>query len=140
MPPAVDDEQSLDVCRRAVAAFNANDTAAFESLFTPGIKRHDLARVIDDFEGREHVSGFLGLLRTAFPDLHIEIEDAFASGKRVAMRLTFSGTHLGPLLGAEASGRRISFSGVNLYRLEDGRIAETWQLTDWAGALRQANR
>jgi steroid delta-isomerase-like uncharacterized protein len=132
------DDESLDVCRRAVAAFNANDTAAFETLFTPNIKRHDLARVIDDFTGREHVAGFLNLLRTALPDFHIEIEDAFAAGNRVAMRLTFSGTHQGDLLGAAPTGKRISFTGVNLYRLEDGRIAETWQMTDWAGALRQA--
>jgi steroid delta-isomerase-like uncharacterized protein len=123
---------------RAVAAFNANNPAAFEALFTPDIKRHDLAGVIDDFTGREHVSGFLNLLRTALPDLHIEVEDAFATEDRVAMRLTFSGTHLGDLLGTAPTGKVISFTGVNLYRLEDGRIAETWQLTDWAGALRQA--
>ncbi|HLF78814.1 MAG TPA: ester cyclase [Dehalococcoidia bacterium] len=127
------------VCMRAVAAFNANDPAAFEALFTPGIKRHDLARVIDDFAGREHVSGFLNLLRTALPDLHIEVEDAFATDDRVALRLTFSGTHEGELLGAAPTGKRIAFTGVNLYRLEDGKIAETWQLTDWAGALRQAS-
>lgn len=133
----MDEKQSLEVCRRAVAAFNANNPSAFEALFTPDIQRHDLARVIDDFEGREHVSGFLGLLRTAMPDLHIEIEDAFAHDNRVAMRLNFHGTHQGDLLGAAPTGKQISFTGMNMYRLEDGRIAETWQLTDWAGALRQ---
>ncbi len=128
---------SLEVCTRAVAAFNADDPAAFEALFTPDIKRHDLQGVIDDWQGRENVAGFLRLLRTALPDLHIEIEDAFGADNRVAMHLTFSGTHMGELLGASPTGKRIVFKGVNLYRLEDGKIAETWQMTDWAGALRQ---
>jgi steroid delta-isomerase-like uncharacterized protein len=138
MLSGMDEDQSLEVCRRAVAAFNANDPSAFEALFTPDITRHDLARVIDDFTGREHVGGFLSLLRTAMPDLRIEIEDAFAQGNRVAMHLSFSGTHQGDLLGVAPTGKRITFSGVNLYRLAGGRIAETWQMTDWAGALRQA--
>jgi len=133
----VTERDSLDVCTRAVAAFNANDPAAFEALFTPDIKRHDLQGVIDDWEGRENVTGFLNLLRTALPDLHIEIEDAFGHEDRVAMHLTFSGTHEGELLGAAPTGKRIVFKGVNLYRLEDGKIAETWQMTDWAGAMRQ---
>ncbi len=131
------DHQSLEVCTNAVAAFNANDPAAFEALFTPDIKRHDLQGAIDDWQGRENVTGFLNLLRTAMPDLHIEIEDAFDSGDRVAMHLTFSGTHNGELLGVAPSGKSIAFKGVNLYRLEGGKIAETWQMTDWSGALRQ---
>ncbi len=131
------DTDSLEVCKQAVAAFNANNPAAFEALFTPDIKRHDLQRVIDDWEGRDNVTVFLNLLRTAMPDLHIEVEDAFSAGDRVAMHLTFSGTHNGELLGVQPTGKSIAFKGVNLYRLEEGRIAETWQMTDWAGAMRQ---
>jgi steroid delta-isomerase-like uncharacterized protein len=73
-----------------------------------------------------------------FPDVHLEIEDVFATDAgRAALRLTITGTQDGELLGVPPTGRRVSFTTINLYRIEDGRIAETWQMIDWAGALRQ---
>jgi len=124
--------------RRAVDAFNRNDTYQFGELYAPDIVRHDLANVIDRIEGVSGVQGYLGLLRTALPDLQIELSDVFANDEgRVATRLTFTGTHLGELLGVAPTGKKVTFTGVNLYRIADGRMAETWQLTDWAGALRQ---
>src|SRR4051794_10952341 len=133
-------EENVALIRRAVAAFNSNDIASFPSLYAPDIVRHDLAGVIDEVSGHDGVQTYLGILRNAFPDLHIELEDVFANDEgRVATRLTFTGTHLGELLGVAPTGRRVSFSGVNLYRIANGLMAETWQLTDWAGALRQVS-
>jgi steroid delta-isomerase-like uncharacterized protein len=130
---------NVAVCVRAVEVFNRNDLAAFDTVYAPGIVRHDVAGVLDAIEGHAGVAGFLNLLRQALPDLQIEVEEAFGSdtGDMVAMRLRFRGTHEGDLLGAPPTGRRISFATMNMYRIADGRIAETWQLTDWAGALRQ---
>jgi steroid delta-isomerase-like uncharacterized protein len=129
---------NVAVCVRAVGVFNRNDTAAFDDVYAPNIVRHDVAGVLDQIEGHAGVAGFLSLLKGALPDLQIEIEEAFGSDNdMVAMRLRFTGTHQGDLLGAPPTGRRVSFATMNMYRIESGRIAETWQLTDWAGALRQ---
>jgi len=128
----------IALIRRAVDAFNRNDTSQFAELYAPDIVRHDLANVIDQIEGVSGVAGYLALLRTALPDLHIELSDVFANDEgRVATRLTFTGTHLGELLGVAPTGKKVTFTGVNLYRIEGARMAETWQLTDWAGALKQ---
>ena len=129
---------NVAVCVRAVEVFNRNDAAAFDEVYAPDIVRHDVAGVLAQIEGHAGVAGFLGLLRQALPDLQIEIEEAFGSDTNmVAMRLRFNGTHEGDLLGAPPTGRRVSFATMNMYRIAGGRIAETWQLTDWAGALRQ---
>jgi steroid delta-isomerase-like uncharacterized protein len=129
---------NVAICVQAVEVFNRNDLAAFGEVYAPDIVRHDVAGVLDAIEGHEGVAGFLALLRQALPDLHVDVEEAFGSDDNmVAMRLRFSGTHEGDLLGAPPTGRRVSFATMNMYRLVDGRIAETWQLTDWAGALRQ---
>lgn len=71
------------------------------------------------------------------PDLRVDIEDIFASGDRVVVREVNRGTHSGPFLGVEPTGRTVEFSGINIYRIEKGRVAETWQHIDWHGALRQ---
>ena len=129
---------NVAVCVRAVEVFNRSDLAAFDSVYAPDIVRHDVAGVLDAIEGHAGVAGFLQLLRQALPDLHVEVEEAFGSDSdMVAMRLRFSGTHQGDLLGAPPTGRHVSFATMNMYRIVEGRIAETWQLTDWAGALRQ---
>lgn len=47
------------------------------------------------------------------------------------------GTHEGPLFGREATGRRFTVNEMNIYRLEDAKIAETWQLVDIAGFMNQ---
>jgi serine/threonine protein kinase len=44
----------------------------------------------------------------------------------VVARLTYSGTHQGELFGIEPTGRRVSYVGVALFRIVDGRIAEGW--------------
>ncbi len=131
------EEQNKDVIRQAIDAMNRGDPAAVGKLVAPGFVRHDLARMVADVRGGEGVTDFLRMLQSAAPDLVMRIEDIFATGDRVALRLTMEGTHQGELLGVAPTGKRIEIGGINIYRFEDGKIAETWQLTDWAGMLRQ---
>src|SRR5579862_10032533 len=50
------------------------------------------------------------VIRLGFPDLHARIDDLVAEGDRVAVRLTFRGTHQGEFLGVPATGRTVSRS------------------------------
>jgi steroid delta-isomerase-like uncharacterized protein len=131
-------EQHVDVVRWIYDAINADDGAALGELLAADMVRHDLTDVIANSEGGAEVTNFLHMLREAMPDLHMKLEDAFESdGGRVAARVTLSGTHTGPFLGAEPGGKHVSFAAITLYRIEDGRAREAWSLVDWAGALRQ---
>ncbi len=64
--------------------------------------------------------------RTAFPDVHLEIEEMLAEGDLVAFRFTMSGTHSGLFQGFEPTGKRISVPGLDLVRLKDGLLTEHW--------------
>ena len=75
--------------------------------------------------------------RTAFPDQRLTVDDLFAEGGRVAVRFTLRGTHLGPLLDLPPTGRRVEVSGVAIYRVAGGRIAEGWVGFDLPGLLDQ---
>jgi predicted ester cyclase len=81
------------------------------------------------------------LLRTAFPDLRIELTDQFAEGDRVCSRWTAYGTHSGPLNlptgPLEPSGNAIEFDEMRIDRDVDGRIAESWFLPDRMTLWRQ---
>jgi len=72
------------------------------------------------------------VIRTGFPDLHARIDDLVAEGDRVAVRLTFRGTHQGEFLGVRATGRTVEYVSHEFYRFADGLVAEEWICSDLA--------
>jgi predicted ester cyclase len=76
-------------------------------------------------------------LKTAFPDLHYAIDDAFESGDRIVHRLTGSGTMKGDFMGMPATGKRATWTEIHIGRLANGRLAEHWGLVDQQGMLAQ---
>jgi len=90
-------------------------------------------RVVDPIRSRQRFSS----LFTAFPDFHRTKVDAIAEGDRVVARYTVTGTHQGEFMGVPATGKKVSFSWITIYRIADGKIAEEWLLFDQLGLLQQ---
>ena len=80
---------------------------------------------------------FLAGFVEAFPDLKITVEDAVAEGDRVAQRVHFEGTHTGEFQGLPPTHRKVAFSGLELNRFVDGRVAEHWFQMDALTLLQQ---
>ncbi|ABK53482.1 protein of unknown function DUF1486 [Acidothermus cellulolyticus 11B] len=76
-------------------------------------------------------------LRGVFPDLRVTIEDIVFSGDRVVVRSVSRGTHTGELLGVRGTGKQIEFRAIDIHRLENGRIVQTWHLEDYFGIALQ---
>jgi steroid delta-isomerase-like uncharacterized protein len=87
--------------------------------------------------GPEGLKPIVAAIRTGFPDLHFRIEDVVATPDRVVARTLMTGTHLAPLFDLAPTGRRISVSQINIERIEAGRIAEHWRVTDELTMRRQ---
>ena len=73
---------------------------------------------------------FWGPFCGAFPDLRISVDDVIAEGDKVAVRISFAGTHAGDHLGAPATGNAVAATGLILMRWSDGQIAEAWNEFD----------
>jgi len=76
----------------------------------------------------------------AFPDTHHEINDLIAQGDRVVLRTTARATHRGRFEGIEPTGRSVEFTGLVVYRIKDGRIAESWGEIDFLRLIRELRR
>jgi steroid delta-isomerase-like uncharacterized protein len=85
--------------------------------------------------GSANVAGLFASVVAAFPDAHITINDIFAQGDQVVVRVVVSGTQEGPILGIPASGRFVQWDGVDVYRLSDGKISNIWAGDDWTAIL-----
>ena len=85
--------------------------------------------------------GFMQTVQTihaSFPDFHVSVEDVVAEGDRVAVRWTATGTHTGgEIMGIPAVGNQVTVPAMQMYRIEDDRIAEVWENLDLAGLVEQ---
>jgi len=75
--------------------------------------------------------------RRGFPDVVSTIEDLIAEGDMVAARWSSRATHLGEYAGVAPTGSEVEFTGISVYRIEGGRIAESWTEEDELGLMRQ---
>jgi steroid delta-isomerase-like uncharacterized protein len=87
--------------------------------------------------GREGLKQVFTAFRSAFPDMKGTLDDQVAEGDKVVSRLTFSGTHQGDYLGMPATGKSFSIEAVEIFRFEDGMIAERWGQADRIGMMQQ---
>jgi steroid delta-isomerase-like uncharacterized protein len=106
------------------------DLSRVRDFYAENFKAHDSSLGSNWGVGAEGVEELARSLRNAIPDYHETIEDIIVSGDRVVVRLTIRGTHTGPLPFAPATGRPIEIRDHSIFRIEDGKIAEQWALTD----------
>ena len=131
----MDNTHNVEVYRRVFDAVNRGDETALDDLLTEGVLDNN------PIPGQEPgVAGFkqwMRYVRTAFPDVHVTVEDTLSQGDRVAGRVTWRGTHEGPLAGVPASGKPVQFTAIHIVRFENGKAAEWWGVADLLGALQQ---
>jgi predicted ester cyclase len=60
-----------------------------------------------------------------------------AEGDWIATRFTVHGTHEGELLGVPASGRKVTFTGMSMTRVQGKRVAVDLTEVDMASFLQQ---
>lgn len=87
--------------------------------------------------GHDGFIGYMNTIRGAFPDFHNRIDELVVEGDRVVARLTYSGTHEGPLFDHPPSGKRIEYAGVAMFTFRGGKIARVWVLGDLWSLMRQ---
>jgi len=76
------------------------------------------------------------MLRVAFPDLRLTVEEMVAEGDRVSVRFTARGTHRGEFWGVPPTGNPVAWEVISIVRVAGGKIAERWSQSDVA-SLRQ---
>ena len=70
--------------------------------------------------------GILKGTEKIFPDMRVELLDLIEENDKVAVRLRFTGTHSAELCGVPATGKKISFEALEIFRMENQKIAESW--------------
>ena len=110
-----------------VAAFEASSTDDWESA----------GDYSGDNKTREGFLGQIGEFGQLVPDLDWAVEAMHQDRNVVTVRSRATGTPIGPMFGVDGEGRSFEIMTIDIHELEDGKIARSYHVEDWAGALGQ---
>ena len=116
-------------------AVNSGNLEALNDLISGHCVDHDPAP--GQGPGPQGYRDMFSEMRTAFPDLRVEVIHLTADGDDVAFAYTLTGTHQGPLMGHEATGKSVSVRGMQISRFDGGQMVERWGSSDQLGMLSQ---
>jgi steroid delta-isomerase-like uncharacterized protein len=132
----MDPAENRDIARRFIQIWGDGDLGLIEELAHPDIvvTYPILPRTIKGSRlFRRIMEGF----RSSFPDSTLAVEEDLAEGDRVAVRWTFRGTQEGRLLSYPGTGRAVTWTGITIYEIVEGKVIRETGEEDFAGFLRQ---
>ena len=113
------------------------DVSVIDDFVSPDFVDHSPAPGMSpDIEGLKRM--FLHFLQ-ATPDGTHAVDDILAEGDKVAVRVRAWGTQTGELFGIPPTGERVETTGIGVYRIADGKIAEHWNEVDMLRVMQQLN-
>jgi steroid delta-isomerase-like uncharacterized protein len=115
-----------------IEAYNKQDLALLDDLMAPDFVDHTL-----QLRGLDSFKQFYAMFWKGFPDTHATIDDITAEGDKVWSRSTVTGTHTGEYRGLPPTGKKITFTGVDICRIVDGKIVETESVNDFLDFYKQ---
>ena len=116
--------------------FTGGDRTAVDRYLSPAFLNHD-PPFPGGPAGPEGMKMAAELFRAACPDWHSDLEQLVEEGDVVVERFTARGTRDGELMGAPGTGEPVELKGINIFRIEDGRIVERWGRLDEKGLADQ---
>jgi steroid delta-isomerase-like uncharacterized protein len=87
--------------------------------------------------GIKGINEVITTCRAAFEHLNVTIEDRVAEGDKVVARFTARGVHKGSFMSLPATGKPITMSGIEIFRIKDSRIVELWGEVNLLGLMQQ---
>jgi predicted ester cyclase len=87
--------------------------------------------------GPEGFKQYASMMRTAFPDLHLTVEDQVAEENKEVHRIIARGTHKGDLMDIAPTNKQIEINAIAIDHISGGKVLETWVVVDMFGMMQQ---
>jgi hypothetical protein len=118
-------EENEAIIRRLMKAVSKQNLAVLDKLVAPDFVEHTF-----QWTGLESMKQTVNMLFKGFPDLHVTIHDITAKGDKVWDHVTATGTHTGVYRGIPPTGKKVSFTGIRIWRIVDGTVVERTSVYD----------
>ena len=130
------EEENEAIFRRYVEeVFNQGNLEVAHEIFDRYVADQPDGSTLE--RGPEDVRRFVGVLHSAFPDMHVSIDDQIARGDKVVNRITVRGTHQREWRGIAPTGKEIEIKAINIFRFSpEGKVIEVWDPYDQLRVMR----
>lgn len=129
------------LAERFATTLSAHDIDGFAALFSDMYINHQVSAAAPPpppgIRPKQGTVAFFKARLVGLPDLKVEIEAIVADKDQVAASFVYTGTHNGTYFGVAPTGRAVRFTSCDIFRVQDGLIAEHWGMGDIAGVLAQ---
>ena len=116
-------------------AVNTGNLEMIREVVAPNVVDHDPAPM--QGPGPQGFIDFFTMMRNAFPDLSLEVNEMVTDADKVSFAYTVTGTHRGEFMGVAPTGKSIEARGLQIGRFTDGKLVERWGSSDELGILKQ---
>ncbi len=128
---------NLALVRRLYEETDKGNIKVLDEVFAPGYIDHNPLPVPGLGSGLAGLKRAFEMFTAGFKDSEHIVEDILAVGDKVIVRVTGKGTHAGEFMGVPPTGKRVSMTGIAIYRTREGKIVEKWGEQDWLGIMQQ---
>ncbi len=115
---------------------NGRNVAVLDELLAPNFEGFKVEGA-DHGQNREEFKQTMTMVLNAFPDHHQTIHDWIAENDKVVTRWTVQGTHQGEYAGIAPTGKQVKITGIDIFRVVDGKIVEVWAEVNMPGMMEQ---
>ncbi len=133
-PTTTADENKALVQRYWKEVWHAGGTDVLDLLAPNEVHHWGVGR---DTTGTAAFAERLKVFLAAFPDIQLTADRVVAEGNMVVTRWTATATHQGPFAGVAATGRKVTWTGINIFQIDCGKITESWGEADHIGLRQQ---
>ena len=128
-------KEPADIARSFYDYLNAKAGVDWSAILAPDwTALPSLPEVPDQVTG---YSLMVDQLRTGVPDLMVENVEVIANEDVIAVRSLVIGTNTGILFGNPPTGKPFTFTAMDIHRIVNGKIIQTWHVEDFAGMMAQ---
>jgi steroid delta-isomerase-like uncharacterized protein len=130
------EEQNEAIFRHFTEELNKGNIEYFRETFAPDFENYDPSGITEPQSLEEVIEQFKMVFK-GFPDMNQAIQEVVAKGDKIIARSIFTGTHTGEYFGIPATGKKIRFSCIEIWTMEDGKCVELRTDYDRLGMMQQ---
>ena len=127
-------EKNKKIIRTFFNILNKKDLSLLDDYIHPDYIEHTM-----NLKGLEGVKQMMTMFYKGFPDFNVRIEKIIGEDDMVWVKVKITGTHLGEYNGLTPTGKKVIFSGVDIARLENGKIIEAESVNDFLDFYKDLN-
>jgi len=130
------EKENIQLAEQAISALNAHEVDRYLKLIDESyVGESEMAP--GPIRGHDGVRQNMNMLLTAFPDLHLDIEEVIATADHVVARVRITATHRGNYAGISATNKSVSWRGCTVSQVRNGKVIRGRVYADNASLMQQ---